>query len=138
MRDMRTGIHIARYILALVMGLAVISMIAEGIEFLLVVLANGSVPAPETYFEIRNRVWFLGLKFLYNGFALFVGGWLAARIASRWSFSCVIALALIQTLSLIWGMTFSEFARTTPFWAWIALTIEAPPCILIGGRKGKR
>lgn len=119
--------------------MVVISLIAEGIEFSLVTLVHREVTMDEqVYFGIRNQPWFLLLKFIYNGIALFVGGWLAARIVSRWKRACVLSLALAQTAAFIWGMTLSEYAGTMPVWAWILLAIEIPPAILLGGWKGSR
>ncbi|MCE7861058.1 MAG: hypothetical protein DYG86_14890 [Chloroflexi bacterium CFX2] len=136
---MKTAMDILRFALGGFAGLLVISLIAEGIEFSLVTLVHREVTMDEqVYFGIRNQPWFLLLKFIYNGIALFVGGWLAARIVSRWKRACVLSLALAQTAAFIWGMTLSEYAGTTPVWAWILLAIEIPPAILLGGWKGSR
>ncbi|NOH01437.1 MAG: hypothetical protein HND47_05395 [Chloroflexi bacterium] len=132
-------IQILRFVLGVFLGLAVISLIAESVEFELITLVNGGATSDmDVYFGIRNRLWFLILKFIYNGFAAFVGGWLAKTLASRWKVACVITLAVIQTVSFIWGMTLSEFAGTTPAWAWILLAIEMPILILLGGRLRAR
>jgi hypothetical protein len=132
----QTATHTLRFVLGLVIGLTVISLVAEGIEFGLVTLVNGGVTSDmDTYFGIRNQSWFLILKFIYNGFALYLGGWLAKTIASRGKFACAVTLAVVQTLSFVWGMTLSEFAGTTPPWAWVPLMIEIPLLILWGGRR---
>ena len=129
-----TIINVLRFILGVILGLAVISIIAESVEFGLVTLVNGGITTDmDVYFDIRNQLWFLILKFIYNGMGAFVGGWLAKTIASLWKVACVITLAVIQTVSLIWGMTLSEFTGTTPAWAWILLIIEMPLLIYIGG-----
>lgn len=136
---MKTAMDILRFALGVFAGLLVISLIAEGIEFSLVTLVHRGVTMDEqVYFGIRNQPWFLLLKFIYNGIALYVGGWLAARIASRWNWNCALTLALIQTGAFIWGMTLSEYAGTTPAWAWVLLTIEIPPVTLWGGWRGSR
>jgi hypothetical protein len=133
---MKTMADLGRFLFGVFAGLMAISLIAESIEFGLVALVNGAATAnQETYFGIRNRTWFLGLKFLYNGLGLYAGGWLAGRIASRWRLQCVIVLAVVQTLAFVWGMTLSEFAGTTPTWAWVLYAIEIPILIWWGGRQ---
>jgi hypothetical protein len=130
----QTAIHVLRFTFGLILGLAVISLIAESIEFGLVTLVNGRVTSDmDIYFGIRNQPWFLIVKFIYNGIGLYAGGWLAKMIASRWKSARVVTLAIVQTVSFIWGMTMSEFAGTTPIWAWIPLTIEIPVMIFLGG-----
>jgi hypothetical protein len=132
-------LNILSFILGLILGLAVISLLAEGIEFGLVTLVNGGITSDQdVYFEIRNRPWFLFLKFIYNGLALYAGGWLAAKIALRWKLTCVVTLAIVQLVSFFWGMTLSEFAGTTPFWAWTLLSIEIPFLVFRGGRNAAR
>lgn len=127
-------IHILRFISGVILGLAVISLIAEGIEFGLVTLVNGGITTDmDAYFGIRNQAWFLLLKFVYNGVGLYAGGWIAAKIASRWKLACTATLAVVQTVSFVWGMTLSEFAGTTPTWAWVPLMIETPLLIIWGG-----
>ncbi|HNB87224.1 MAG TPA: hypothetical protein PLL38_11320 [Anaerolineales bacterium] len=129
-----TVIDILRFVLGLVLGLIIISLLSESIEFGLVTLINdGATYDMDAYFSIRNQIWFLIIKIIYNGIGAFIGGWLAKTIASRWKIACVITLAAIQTISFIWGMTLSEFAGTTPTWAWILLAIETSLLIYIGG-----
>jgi len=128
-----------RFILSVLAGLLAVSLLAETIEFGLVTLVNEGVTTDrDVYFGIRNQIWFLMLKFIYNGITLFAGGWISARIASRWKIGAAFTLAVLQTISFIWGMTASEFAGTTPAWSWILLAIEIPPLIIWGASRATR
>lgn len=130
---------IVRSILGVVAGLIVISVIAEGIEWLLVsLLHGGAVTDPETYWSVRNRPLVLGLKLVYNTVAAGVGGYLAAWIAGGRQLAHGAALAIVQLALFVWGMTASEYAGTTPAWAWITLCLTMTAAILLGARLRAR
>ncbi len=122
-----------RSVLGVFIGLMLISIIAEGIEFLLVALVHGSITTDQdVYFGIRNRPALLASKFVYNNFAGLAGGYVAAWIAGRAPVWHGLVLALVQLGGLIYGMTASPYAGTTPMWAWIALAATMTPIILVG------
>ncbi len=122
-----------RGILSVAAGLVAISVIAEGVEILLVSALHGGLVSDETtYWSVRNRPAVLGLKLLYNTLAAAVGGYLCAWIAGHRQLAHAAVLAGIQLLLFIWGMTASEFAGTTPAWAWITLCVTMTAAILWG------
>lgn len=126
-------IQVIRSVLALFLGLMIISIIAEGIEFVLVAVVHGSITTDQdTYFGIRNRPALLAAKFVYNGAAGFAGGYATAGIVGRAPMMHGLLLALIQLAALIYGMTASPYASTTPLWAWIVFSATMVPMILVG------
>ncbi len=135
---MRKIVSISRSLLAVFIGLLVISLIAESVEFGVVTALHGSpITDQEIYFEIRNQLPVILLKFIYNAFAAFIGGYLTGLIAGRQELGHGIALALTQAVSLIWGMTVSPLAHSTPLWAWIMLVLLMPTAIVAGARFRK-
>ena len=67
-------IQTLRSVLGVFFGIMLISLIAEGIEFLLVALVHGSITTDQdVYFEIRNRPAMLAAKFIYNSVAALAG-----------------------------------------------------------------
>lgn len=126
-------IQALRSVLGVFLGLMLISLIAEGIEFLLVALVHGSITTDqEVYFEIRNRPALLGIKFIYNSVAGLAGGYVTAWIARRAPIWHGVFLAAVQLSGFIYGMTASPYASTTPMWAWIGLAGTMTPMIVFG------
>ncbi|NJN83271.1 MAG: hypothetical protein HC802_13955 [Caldilineaceae bacterium] len=122
-----------RSVLAVFVGLMLISLIAEGIEFMLVTLIHGSVTADEQiYFAIRNRPAILMAKLLYNSIAGLAGGYAVAWIAGRAPVWHGIFLAGVQLAALVYGMTVAPFATTTPLWVWLLLAATMPVMIVAG------
>ena len=71
-----------RSVLAIVVGIVVISMVVEALVFGLVTLINGEPTTdPDAYYAVRNGRWFLAMKLLYYTGAAVGAGYLAARIA---------------------------------------------------------
>lgn len=129
------AVKVLRSILGVVAGLIAISVIAEGIELLLVtVLHGGAVTDPDVYWKVRNRTPVLGLKLVYNTLAAGVGGYLVAWIAGHRHLAHGAALAIVQLVLFVWGMTASEYAGTTPAWVWITLCVTMSASILLGAR----
>ena len=124
---------ILRWLLGFVVGLGATTLLTEVIEYGLVSLAGGSATDPQQYFAVRNRSWILGLKLFYTPAAGLLGGYLAAWIGGRSGLRLALAVALAQALSLIWAMTASPFAGSTPLWLWITLLITVPAAIGLGG-----
>jgi hypothetical protein len=103
-----------RSVLGVFLGLMLISLIAEGIEFLLVALVHGSVTTDqEVYFEVRNRSALLGIEFIYNSVAGLAGGYITAWIACRAPIWHGVFLAAVQLAGFLDGMTASPYASTT-------------------------
>lgn len=135
---------VVRSLLAVVIGLLLISLITELIEFGVVTALHGAVTTDQAiYFEIRNRLPVILFKFVYNGVAALIGGFVAGWIAGRKEIHHGVALALAQALALLWAMTVSPYAQTTPLWVWLVLLVEMTVGIVGGAwfhyqRKGKQ
>jgi len=131
-------------ILAVVVGLAIITLLTEIIEMLVISVSSEKsltelASNQSEYFAIRNQPLNIGLKLFYNTLAAFVGGYICALIAKKQSMKHCIALAFIQTAGFIYGMTLSEYADTTPLWLWFSLLILTVAGILLGGNfRSKR
>ena len=126
-------ICICRTIRAIILGLLVIPVFVESVEFALVTVANGRMTTdPELYFTIRNRSWILAMKVLYNAIGAVAGGYVAARMAGYAYRYHGIALASIQTLGFGWGLTQPEIRHTTPTWMWFVLIPLTAVGIIIG------
>lgn len=111
-----------RSILAIVCGLMALSLVAEGMEFAIVTALHGSLTDdPSVYFGIRNRPPVLASKFIYNTGAALLAGYTAAWVAGRARLAHGAVLAVIQLALFSWGMNYSEYAGTTPAWAWVTL-----------------
>ena len=93
--------RVIRTSIAIVVGMLLISALVEGLEFSLVAAINeGPTTEPEAYYAIRNRIWFLALKLVYNTAAAVAGGFVVALIAGYSQLRHGVALAVIQTLAL--------------------------------------
>ncbi|GBD31200.1 MAG: hypothetical protein KatS3mg081_0904 [Gemmatimonadales bacterium] len=134
---MRTAsTRVVRSALAIILGLAFISLLVEALEFGLVTLVNGSPTTDsETYYGIRNRSWFLVTKLVYNTIAAAAAGFAAALIAGYAHLRHGVALALIQTLAFGWALTQEEMRRWTPDWVWVALIVLTFAGIVLGARR---
>lgn len=122
-----------RAALGVLLGLIAISVVAEGVEFLTVTLLDGSVTTDQAvYFGIRNRLPVLVFKLVYNTGAALLGGYLAARVSGPPALLVAAVLAAVQAVALVWGMTGSSMAATTPRWMWISLLLLTPAGILLG------
>jgi hypothetical protein len=131
--------RVVRSVLAVVVGLMVISIVVEIIELALVTLVHGSVVTdPVTYFGIRNRLWFLGLKLVYNTAGAVVGGLVAARIAGRAPRAHGIALAIVQAVALIYAVLTPDMRQWTPDWMWAALIVVSTLGVLWGAGTSRR
>ncbi len=120
-----------RLIIGVIIGLIVITITAEVIEFTIVKLVSGkSFEDLQTnqieYFNIRNRIWILIAKIIYSLFAGIIGGYLTTWISNELAKIAILILVLIQIVSLIWGGFFSDLSVTGPLWMWIYLLIIIP------------
>jgi hypothetical protein len=100
---------------------------------------NGSFTQDQTlYFQIRNRPAVLMAKLVYNTGAAFLAGCATAWIAGRAALLHAAILATVQLAAFVWGMVFSEFAGTTPVWAWLTLIPLMTGGILLGAQFQNR
>ncbi len=139
MKPILTGA--AMSVASILIGMMVITFVAESIEFAIVTMVNGSILTDEeAYFAIRNQSGILVAKLFYNGLAAFIGGYVAAWIAGKSERAHGIALAVLQLVGLIYGMTDPQISLTTPDWMWIAMIVTLMPLIVFGAifRSRKR
>jgi hypothetical protein len=123
-----------RSIIAVLGGVAVISLVVETLEFTLVTaVSGGSVTDISGYFAVRNRPTILTAKVAYHTLAALLGGYMTAKIAGTRELMHTGVAALIQTVALIWGFTAGEYASFTPAWTRIALVLLTGPAMMAGG-----
>ncbi len=90
-----------RSVLAIFAGIVAISVVVEGLEFVLVALVRGEpTTEPEAFYAVRNAAWFLAVKLVYNTGAALGAGYLAALIAGYAEFKHGLVLAAVQTLAV--------------------------------------
>jgi hypothetical protein len=118
----KVAMRVVRSVFAIVCGLFILSVVAEGIEFAIVTALHGSLTDdPQVYLTIRNRPPILAAKLAYNTAAAVLAGYATGWIAGRAPLVHGAILAIIQLSFFVWGMLFSQYAGTTPAWAWITL-----------------
>jgi hypothetical protein len=123
-----------RSVIAVMGGIAVISLVVEALEFTLVTaVSGGSIADMSGYFAVRNRPTILTAKVAYNTLAAVLGGYVTAKIAGTHELIHSGVAALIQTGALIWGFTAGEYASFTPAWMRIALVVLTGPAMMAGG-----
>jgi hypothetical protein len=127
--------QILRSLLAVLVGLVLISLIVEPLEFGLVAAVNGGVTTdPDTYIRVRNGPAFLAAKVVYNTAAAIVGGWVTARLARRAPMAHGLVLAVIQKAAFGWAVANPALRRTTPDWMWACLIVLTFAGIMTGAR----
>jgi len=129
-----------RSVVAVAVGLILLSVVVESVEFGLVTIAHGAVTVePATYFGVRNQAWFLAAKLAYNTAGAVLAGYVTARLARRAPAAHGLALALVQTAAFAWALANAEIRKWTPDWMWLALMMLTFAGILIGARlEGRR
>ena len=122
-----------RSIVAVLVGVAIVSLIVEPLEFTLV---NATADEPITdmvgYFAVSNRLDLLAAKLVYNTLAAVLGGYLTAKLAGAKEMRHAGIAALAKTAALIWGFTAGEYASYSPAWMRVALVLMTGPAMLAG------
>ncbi|MBI4888723.1 MAG: hypothetical protein HY824_16615 [Acidobacteria bacterium] len=122
-----------RSIIAVLGGLAVVSLVTESLEFTLVTAASGGTVADMAgYFQVRNRPAILAAKLVYNTLAGVLGGYMTAKVAGARELRHGVVVAVVQTAALIWGFTAGEYAAFTPAWMRVALLLLTGPAMVAG------
>lgn len=130
---------VLRSLAAIVVGLAVITMVTEGIEIALVTLVHGErTTDPEVYFGVRNQGWFLAVKLAYNSTAAALGGFLAAWVAGRAERRHGVGLAAVQTAAFGMALATPDMRQWTPDWMWAALIVVSIGGIMLGATMRAR
>ena len=125
--------EIIRSVIAVLGGIGLISIVVEVLEFTLVnAVAGGTITDIQGYFAVRNQPAILIAKLGYNSVGAILGGYLTARVAGRQEMRHAWAAAFVQTATLVWGFTASEWAEFTPVWMRIALVLLTGPAMLVG------
>jgi len=119
---MRRSVAVLRSLASLLLGLLVITMVAESIEFVLVGTLRGDFSQdPERYFATRNRPAVLSAKMFYNFFAAAVGGAIAYLMAPAKRRLHVLGLAALQVAALVFALITPSLSSTGPLWMWASL-----------------
>lgn len=126
-----------RLTLGVILGMLLITIIAEGIEFVFVKIVSGETleqlqSKQDEYFSVRNRSWILVSKMFYSLLAGIVGGYLTTWISKELAKIAIYILILLQVISLIWGGFISDLSATGPTWMWLCLIFVVPLGIWIG------
>ncbi|MBM3818715.1 MAG: hypothetical protein FJW14_06820 [Acidimicrobiia bacterium] len=122
-----------RSALAVIAGVAVISLVVQSLEFTLVnAVADAPVRDMAGYFAVANRPSMLAAKLGYQTLAAILGGYLTAKIAESERLKHGALAAAVQTTALVWGFTAGEYAAFTPVWMRVALVVVTGPAMLAG------
>jgi hypothetical protein len=122
-----------RSAVAVIAGVAIISLVVQSLEFTLVnAVADEPVRDMAGYFTVVNRPSMLAAKLLYQTLAAILGGYMTAKIAAGDELKHGALAAAVQTTALIWGFTAGEFASFTPVWMRIALVLLTGPAMMAG------
>lgn len=132
---MMAPVNPLRSIIAILGGIALISLVVEPLEFVLVnAVAGGQVTDMAGYFAVRNQPGILAAKVVYNTLAALLGGYMTAKLAETHEMQHAAVAALAQTGALIYGATASEYASSTPLWMWVTLVVLTGPAMLVGAK----
>jgi len=124
-----------RSVVAVVAGVMLVSMVVETLEFGLVALVEGRpVTDPVSYYGVRNRPWFLGVKLIYTAVAAVSGGYVTAWIAGSAPIRHAVVLAVLQTLAFAWAVVQPDLRVWMPGWMWAAVAAVTAAGILAGAR----
>lgn len=124
-----------RSIIAVLGGVALISLIVEPLEFSLVnAMADEPIADMDAYFRVRNEPAILAAKVVYNTLAAVLGGYITAKIAGVEEMKHAGVAALAQTAALIWGFTVGEYASFTPPWIRVTLVLVTGPAMMAGAK----
>jgi hypothetical protein len=130
---------VVRSVLAVLIGLVLISLLVEPIEFALVSLVNGGTTTDAVvYFDIRNRPAFLVVKLFYTTAAAVVGGYVTGWLAGRLPLAHGIILAIVQIVALAWAFNTPEMRTWTPDWMWVARAIVSTLGVIWGAWRQER
>lgn len=122
-----------RSVAAILAGIGVISIVIRALELtLLNALASGPIEGVADYFAVQNQPGVLAAKLAYTAGAALLGGYIAAKVASRRELAHGIVVAAIETAVFAWGFTHGEFASYTPAWVRAALVVLTGPAIVAG------
>ena len=124
-----------RSLIAVLGGIALVSLIVEPLEFTLVnATATGPIADMDGYFAVRNQPGILAAKVVYNALAAVLGGFMTAKLAGGQEMRHAGIAALAQTAALIWGFTAGEYAPYTPVWMRVTLVLVTGPAMMAGAK----
>jgi hypothetical protein len=122
-----------RSILAVLAGVAIVNILTQLLEAMLIAAAAGG-PVADTaaLLEIRNRPPVLAAKFVSDALIALLAGYAAAKVAGHHERLHGGVAALVVTAALVAGFTTGEGAAVTPVWVRVALVAVTGPAMLAG------
>lgn len=122
-----------RSILAVLGGIALVNILTQLLEAMLIAAAaGGPVADTASLFAVRNRPAVLGGTLASNALVALLAGYLTARIAGHRELLHGGATALVVTAALARGVTVGAGAELTPLWMRAALVVVTGPAIMAG------
>jgi len=122
-----------RSIIAVLGGIALVSLIVEPLEFSLVnAISDEPITDMAGYFAVRNQPGILAAKVVYNTLAAVLGGYMTAKLAGTEEMRHAGVAALAQTAAFLWGFTAGEYASYTPVWMRVTLVLVTGPAMMAG------
>jgi hypothetical protein len=125
--------NVLRGVVAAIGGLAVARLLVQPLEITLVnAVAQQPLQTVADFAAVLNSPAMMAARLFYTGVAAILGGYVAARIATRDPMRYTAVAAAFQAIVLIWGFA-SGYALPTPVWMRIALVVVSALGILGGG-----
>lgn len=124
-------------ILAIIVGMVVITAVTELIEYAIVSLIMGveSDPGnPAPYFNARNQTTVLIFKHFYNFFGGFCGGYVVTRIVRYKETLHAYLLIVLQLIAIGFAIIQPEIRQWLPISLWVTITLVTCIGIYIGMR----
>ncbi len=122
-----------RSVIAVLGGLAVISLVTQPLEFSLVnAVATEPITDMAAYLAVRNQPSVLGAMLAANALVATLAGYLVAKVAGTREMSHAAAAAMLKTAALAYGFTLGDFASATPVWMRVSLLVTTGPAMLAG------
>jgi len=132
-----------RLILGILVTMVVLTVVVEGIEFILVKSISGSSSEHlsnnrDEYFTIRNQTSILVLKIVYTFLSALIAGWLGSKITKHLQKPYLLTTIILQSIAFSYAMFFSEFKDTLHILYWALLLLLVLTGIFVGSKYAQR